>query len=64
MKNLGGFQKIYPITDDMISKTEGEKQQQDLLRKREVYEMIKEHAKELFGKQFGVKKAPVQLYYE
>ena len=50
MKNLGGFQKIYPITDEMIAKVEGEKQQQDILRKREVYEIIKEHAKELFGK--------------
>ena len=64
MKNLGGFQKIYPITEEMIAKLEGEKQQEDMLKRRELYEMIKDHAADLFSKQFGVKKTPAPLNYE
>ena len=50
MKNLGGFQKIYPITEDMISRLDDEKQQQQMLKRRDVYEAIKEHANDLFSK--------------
>jgi len=49
MKNLGGFEKIYPVSEEMILKIEEEKAQEQMRYKVNVYEHIKEHAKELFS---------------
>lgn len=64
LKNLGGYEKLYPITDDMITKTQDEKKQRDMAKRRDCYDQIREHAADLFSKQFGVKRAPLNINYE
>ena len=48
----------------MIAKQPDEKKQKDMLKKRDVYEMIKDHAADIFSKQFGVKRAPIHINYD
>ena len=55
MKNLGGFTKIFPIetwpSDDNY---------EEMVRKRDTYEDVREVARDLFNNQFGVRKSNKQ----
>ena len=59
MKNLGGFTKIFPIEiPKNLQESEEEEDRlklQDLQRKKDLYETVRSHARDLFDNQFGVR---------
>lgn len=73
MKNLGGFEKLFPLPNVKVPKEPEDADQSDQeeyerqlkkynsqQKKIALYEEVRSHACNLFENQFGVKKAPPQ----